>query len=128
MKAFEAALILRLRGALGTNAVYGGKRAPQGTTGNYILVWELASKRLYSHDGKAPVVAARYNIDCYVKKPEDGKTWLALIEASIADFSGMLGTVLVSGIFLEDTLDDDFRSDIEYHVLTADYLAQYYQT
>ena len=125
MIAFESALILRLRGALGTAAVYGGKRAPQGATGNYVLVWELASRRLYSHDGKTPLVEAIYNIDCFVKKPEEGKTWLALIEASIADFSGLLGTVPVSGIFLEDTLDDDFRSDIGYHVLTANYLARY---
>ena len=127
MEEFLEGLVLRLRTALGTNSVYGGMEAPQGKTGNYVMVWELANRRLYSHSGKLPLIDARYNIDCYVKNAEDGKVLLKGIEASIADFSGVLNGVSVSSIKLVDQFDSEYRPELGYHVSTADYSAQYYE-
>lgn len=127
MEEFRKQLVLRLRTVLAMTQIWGGMRAPQGTVGDYIMVWRLVGRRVYTHDGQTPLVEERYNIGCYSKKAEDCEELLAAVESAIGTFTGLLGTVEVSNIKLVETIDTDYRDDLGYYVFSADYLVQYYK-
>lgn len=101
--------------ALAGDRVYPGRR-PQGSTFPSIVCTRISGQPLYVDEGRAGLLDARMQVDCWAQTYTEAKTLARAVDTLLSAFSGVFAGVNFSYIMLdlENDLNESGANQSEY--------------
>lgn len=101
-------------------------QTPPGMPIPFIKYNRVTTEREYAHDGSTRLAAPTMQLSVYHSSKQEARDIARKIQNKLEGYRGLMGDVVVQGVFLDDETHD-FDSDTEYYFIESDYIVQYYE-
>ena len=116
-----------LKDGLEMSDIYTGQRAPQDSSGAYVVMWIVLGDRDYTHIGASALIDITLQIEVYDEKWADTMSLAGSIENLLSGFSGSMGDEIISNIRLVSDDGDLYEKDKKLYSVVHQYEIQFYQ-
>lgn len=115
--------VTAISNAVGGNRIYPGI-LPQGEKQPSIVYNRITGQGDNTMDGPSGLSRPRFQIDAWAASADEAAELANLVKEHIDGYRGLMGDVVVQGVFF-DSERDDYQADIKMFRVSRDYLIWY---